>query len=69
MLEIDIINDFTPEKDECFEVELFDATGGARIGSINRTAVTITNDDAFNTVMDRLMVLTNANMRRDQGAQ
>ncbi|RZF40302.1 hypothetical protein LSTR_LSTR013244 [Laodelphax striatellus] len=62
MLEIDIINDFTPEKDECFEVELFDATGGARIGSINRTAVTITNDDAFNTVMDRLMVMTNANM-------
>ena len=33
------------ERDEMFEVILSDATGGAKIGSINRTAVTITNDD------------------------
>lgn len=35
----------TPEKDEHFEIELFDPEGGAKLGQINRTAVTITNDD------------------------
>jgi hypothetical protein len=34
-----------PEKDEHFEVELFDPTGGAKLGAISRMAVTITNDD------------------------
>lgn len=62
ILEIPIIDDMDPEKDECFEIELFDPSGGARIGNINRVAVTITNDDDFNTVMDRLMVLTNTNL-------
>ena len=33
------------EKDENFEVELFDPEGGAKIGKVSRTAVTITNDD------------------------
>ena len=33
------------EKDENFEIELFDPEGGAKIGKVNRTAVTITNDD------------------------
>ena len=33
------------EKDENFEIELFDPEGGATIGKVNRTAVTITNDD------------------------
>ena len=44
-IEIPIINDLDPEKDEHFEMEVFDATGGSRIGTINRIAVTITNDD------------------------
>lgn len=44
-IEIPIIDDMTPEKDEHFEIELFDPTGGAKLGQINRTAVTITNDD------------------------
>ncbi|XP_043208398.1 sodium/calcium exchanger 2-like [Amphibalanus amphitrite] len=62
ILEIPITNDFCPEKDEHFEIELFDPTGGARIGRINRTAVTIISDDNFNTVISRLMNLTNANI-------
>jgi len=37
-----------PEKDEHFEVELFDPTGGAKLGAISRMAVTITNDDGKN---------------------
>ncbi|XP_022239527.1 sodium/calcium exchanger 2-like [Limulus polyphemus] len=61
-LEIDIIDDINPEKDEHFEIELFQPSGGALIGQVNRTTVTITNDDNFNSIMDRLVVLTNVNV-------
>lgn len=33
MLEIEITNDMVPEKDECFEIELFDPTQGAKLGA------------------------------------
>ncbi|XP_037777233.1 sodium/calcium exchanger 2-like isoform X4 [Penaeus monodon] len=61
-IEIPIIDDMTPEKDEHFEIELFDPTGGAKLGQINRTAVTITNDDDFNNVLANMMIMTNANV-------
>ncbi|KAK3892304.1 hypothetical protein Pcinc_003849 [Petrolisthes cinctipes] len=61
-IEIPIIDDMTPEKDEHFEIELFDPEGGAKLGQINRTAVTITNDDDFNNVLSNMMMLTNANV-------
>ncbi|XP_046399994.1 sodium/calcium exchanger 1-like isoform X2 [Ischnura elegans] len=62
VIEIPIINDMEAEKDECFEIELFNPTGGAKLGAINRMAITITNDEDFNNVMGHLMSLTNANM-------
>ncbi|XP_042238994.1 sodium/calcium exchanger 2-like isoform X3 [Homarus americanus] len=65
-IEIPIMDDMTPEKDEHFEVELFDAEGGAKLGQINRTAVTITNDDDFNNVLSNMMILTNANVHAMQ---
>lgn len=37
-----------PEKDEHFEIELLEPSGGAKIGNINRIAITITNDDGKN---------------------
>lgn len=46
---IPITNDMVPEKDECFEVELFEPTGGAVLGPITKIAVTITNDEGFDT--------------------
>ena len=39
------MNDMVFERDEMFEVILSDPEGGAKVGGINRTAVTITNDD------------------------
>ena len=45
ILRIPIVNDMEFEKDENFEIELFDPEGGAKIGKVSRTAVTITNDD------------------------
>ena len=50
------------EKDENFEVELYEPTGGAKLGKVCRTAVTITNDDEFNSIMNRLLVMTNTNV-------
>ena len=44
-IEIPIVDDAKPEKDECFEVEIFNPTGGAKLGRNNKTAITITNDD------------------------
>jgi solute carrier family 8 (sodium/calcium exchanger) len=63
-LHIPIVNDMEFEKDENFEIELFEPSGGAKLGKLNRTAVTITNDDEFNSVMNRLMVMTNMNVDR-----
>ncbi|KAG0730061.1 Sodium/calcium exchanger 2 [Chionoecetes opilio] len=65
-IEIPIIDDMTPEKDEHFEVELFDPEGGAKLGQINRTAVTITNDDDFNSFLSNMMKMTNANVHAMQ---
>ena len=45
LLKIPIVNDMEYEKDENFELELYEPEGGAKLGKINRTAVTITNDD------------------------
>lgn len=61
-LRIPIVNDMEFEKDENFEIELFEPQGGAKLGKVNRTAVTITNDDDFNNVLARMIKMTNANV-------
>lgn len=60
LLRIEIINDMCPEKDECFEIKLFEPTAGAKIGNVNRIAITISNDNGktmetvrVNIVIDR----------------
>ncbi len=45
-----------------FEIELVEVTEGAKLGKVKRTAVTITNDDEFNSVMSKLLLMTNANV-------
>merc|ERR1719479_132683 len=50
------------EKDENFEVELYEVNNGGTLGKITKTAVTITNDDEFNSVMQKMMLMTNANV-------
>jgi len=62
IIRIPIVNDMVFERDEMFEVILSDPEGGAKVGGINRTAVTITNDDEFNSVLNRLMLMTNTNV-------
>lgn len=61
-IKIAIIDDMELEKDENFEVEMYEASNGAKLGRITKTAVTVTNDDEFNSVMVKLMSMTNANV-------
>lgn len=44
-IEIPIIDDQEYEKDESFEIELFDPSPGAELGRLKKTVVTIVNDD------------------------
>ena len=61
-IKIPIKDDMEYEKDENFEIELYEVSNGAALGKLKRTAVTITNDDEFNSVMTRLLLMTNANV-------
>lgn len=44
-IEIPIVDDFENEKDEHFEVELFDPSPGSSLGHLTKTTVTITSDE------------------------
>jgi len=61
-IKIPIMDDMEAEKDENFEVELYEVNNGGTLGKIAKTAVTITNDDEFNSVMNKMMMMTNANV-------
>ncbi|KAK6626785.1 hypothetical protein RUM44_009262 [Polyplax serrata] len=61
-IEIPLIDDLRPEKDEVFVVELFSPSNNASLGNINKTCVTITNDDAFARIIDKMMAMTSANL-------
>ena len=61
-INIPIIDDMDVEKDENFEVELYEVDNGGKLGKITKTAVTITNDDEFNTIMNKMMMMTNTNV-------
>ena len=45
-----------------FKVELYEVNNGAKFGKITWTAVTITNDDEFNSVMSKILLMSNANV-------
>lgn len=61
-IKIKVFDDMEAEKDENFEVELTEVNNGAKLGKVTKTAVTITNDDEFNSVMNKLMLMINANV-------
>ncbi|XP_041473930.1 sodium/calcium exchanger 3-like isoform X3 [Lytechinus variegatus] len=63
-IEIPIIDDQEYEKDESFEVELFDPTAGSQLGRLKKTVVTIINDDDYTTMLDRVVKITHVNLDR-----
>eukprot|EP00794_Sanderia_malayensis_P009359 gene9359-10346_t len=62
VLSLDLIDDKTFEKDETFLVTLSDPTGGATLGRLSRTVVTIVNDDDYRRMFDRVVSLTHMNL-------
>lgn len=63
-IEIPIIDDQEYEKDESFEIELFDPSPGAELGRLKKTVVTIVNDDDYSGVLDRVVAITHINIDR-----
>ncbi|XP_076456636.1 sodium/calcium exchanger 1-like [Babylonia areolata] len=62
-IDIGIIDDQEFEKDEHFEVSLVSCDiEGAKIGKLNRTIVTILNDDEFKGLVSRVVNMTNTNL-------
>jgi len=61
-IRIPITNDLEAERDENFEIELYEVSEGANLGKLKRTAVTITDDDEFQSVMNKLLLQVNANV-------
>ncbi|EDO35472.1 predicted protein, partial [Nematostella vectensis] len=61
---IEIMDDKAFEKDECFLLEIMDPTGGATLGKITRSVVTIVNDDEYKRLFDRVVALTHLNLDR-----
>ncbi|CAF3856523.1 unnamed protein product [Rotaria sp. Silwood1] len=51
---IPIVDDFVAEKDESFAVELFNPTGGAKLGKHSKIVVTIINDDDYKTMANKM---------------
>jgi len=62
-IEIPIHDDQEIEKDECFKVDLLTIEpAGAKFGRIQKTIITLVNDDDFNGMISRLVDMTNVNM-------
>ncbi|XP_028395158.1 sodium/calcium exchanger 3-like [Dendronephthya gigantea] len=63
-IDIAINDDKEFEKDESFIIELKNPTGGATLGRLQKTIVTIVNDDEYKRVFDRVVGLTHLNLNR-----
>ncbi|GFN83166.1 sodium/calcium exchanger [Plakobranchus ocellatus] len=50
------------ERDESFAIELGETDGGATLGKISKTIVTIVNDEEFNGLVSRILNMTKANL-------
>ncbi|XP_050390892.1 sodium/calcium exchanger 3 isoform X2 [Patella vulgata] len=51
-----------PERDDSFQVELLETTGGAKLGRLTKTVVTIVNDEEFNGLVSRIVNMTFGNL-------
>lgn len=61
-IDIEIFDSMKPERDESFQVDLGECDGGAELGKIKKTIITIVNDEEFNGLVSRIVNLTKANM-------
>lgn len=59
-IDIPLFESKKKERDECFAIELGECDGGAELGKIKKTIVSIVNDDEFNGIVSRLLNMTKA---------
>ncbi|XP_059147514.1 sodium/calcium exchanger 2-like [Physella acuta] len=57
-----MVNDLKGDDELSFQVELSNPTGGATLGHIDKTIVTIIKDDEFNSMLHRIANKTKANL-------
>ncbi|XP_014786863.1 sodium/calcium exchanger 3 isoform X4 [Octopus bimaculoides] len=61
-IEVFIYDTKTAEKDECFQLSLLETGGGATLGKITKTIVTIVKDEEFNSLVGRIVNMTKLNL-------
>ncbi|XP_041362525.1 sodium/calcium exchanger 1-like isoform X2 [Gigantopelta aegis] len=61
-IDITLFESDKPERDESFQIDLLETTGGAQLGKIKKTIITIVNDDEYNGLVSRILSLTKANL-------
>ncbi|XP_071108241.1 sodium/calcium exchanger Calx-like isoform X1 [Haliotis cracherodii] len=61
-IDLPIFESNKPERDESFQIELFETDGGATLGKITKCIITIVNDEEFNGLVSRIVSLTKANL-------
>ncbi|CAI9720799.1 sodium/calcium exchanger 3 isoform X1 [Octopus vulgaris] len=61
-IEVFIYDTKTAEKDECFQLSLLETGGGASLGKITKTIVTIVKDEEFNSLVSRIVNMTKLNL-------
>ncbi|XP_036358405.1 sodium/calcium exchanger 3 isoform X3 [Octopus sinensis] len=61
-VEVFIYDTKTAEKDECFQLSLLETGGGASLGKITKTIVTIVKDEEFNSLVSRIVNMTKLNL-------
>ncbi|XP_006824699.2 sodium/calcium exchanger 1-like [Saccoglossus kowalevskii] len=63
-IDIPIVDDQEYEKDESFKLELLEVSDGAKLGKTRTSVITIVNDDEYNSLLDRVVSITNVNLDR-----
>lgn len=61
-IDIEIYDSKKKERDESFQISLGNCEGGAELGKITKSVVTIVVDEEFNGLVSRIMNLTKASM-------
>ena len=61
-IKMTIFNKQAVQKDLCFQIEIFEVSEGAKIGSCSRTVVTIVDDEEFSSLVKRVVTKTHLNL-------
>lgn len=61
-IDIPLFESKKAERDESFQIELYETDGGATLGKLTKCIVTIVNDEEYSGLVSRIVNLTKANL-------